>query len=231
MKNKIEQSPILISGCARSGTSMVAGAIDRCGAFGGELTGATAYNAKGQHENAYIRDKVEKPYLKSQELDILGQNPLAVTDQLHIPVDWRKTIENVMISQGYKEGQWYYKGAKACQIWPVWNYAFPNAKWVIVRRRSSDIADSCLNTAFMRAYQTHEGWIGWVRQHEEKFNEMISAGLNVKMIWPERMVKGNYEQLYEVIEWLGLPWKSKEVMDWIEPKLWKAKQKMGVKLL
>ena len=59
---------------------------------------------------------------------------------------------------------------------------------------------------------------------------MIHAGLNVKVIWPERMVKGNYEQIYEVIEWLGLSWKGKEVMDFIEPKLWKAKQKMGIKL-
>lgn len=230
MEKKIEKSPIIITGCARSGTSMVAGAIDICGAYGGILTGPSKYNQKGQFENTYIRDQVEKPYLRLQNLDPLGQFPIADTKNLSIPTTWRNQIENVLIREGYKEGSWYYKGAKACQIWPVWNYAFPDAKWVIVRRRSSDIADSCLNTAFMRYYKTHEGWITWVNAHEEKFVEMVQAGLNVKIIWPERGIKGNYEQLYEVIEWLGLTWRAEKVMDFIEPKLWKAKQRLGLKI-
>jgi hypothetical protein len=163
-------------------------------------------------------------------LDPLGQHPVADTKSISIPNNWRDLVENTMIRQGYKKGPWFYKGAKACQIWPVWHHAFPFAKWVIVRRRNADIADSCLNTAFMRYYTTFDGWIDWTNYHEQKFVEMIQAGLNVKQIWPERMIKGNYEQLYEVIEWLGLPWKSKEVMDFIEPKLWKAKQKLGIKV-
>lgn len=229
--SKIEQSPILITGCARSGTSMVAGAIHRCGAFGGVLTGATKYNQKGQHENAYIRDNVEKKYLNVLGLDPLGQTPLLDhTSTIYIPNKWREWIEDTMIREGYKSGPWYYKGAKACQIWPVWNNAFPNAKWVIVRRRSVDIVDSCLETSFMYKRQTEEEWMDWIHYHEQRFVEMIQAGLNVKQIWPERMVHGNYEQLYEVIEWLGLSWKSQEVMNWIEPKLWKARKKAGIKL-
>jgi hypothetical protein len=82
----------------------------------------------------------------------------------------------------------------------------------------------------MNAYSTHEEWIKWINFHEDRFVEMIQAGLNVKIIWPERLVKGNYEQLYEVIEWLGLPWQSQEVLNFIDPKLWKAKlnEKMKV---
>ncbi len=247
MEKKIEKSPILITGCARSGTSMVAGAIDICGAYGGVLTGPTKYNQKGQFENAYIRDQVEKPYLKSQNLDPLGQFPLADTSNLYIPTSWRSQIENTLIREGYNnklvkvnqkypewdyyDGKsWYYKGAKACQIWPIWNYAFPDAKWVIVRRASRDIAQSCLDTAFMRYYSEYEGWIKWINHHEEKFVEMVNAGLNVKVIWPERGIKGNYEQLYEVIEWLGLTWRAEKVMEFIEPKLWKAKVKLGLKI-
>ena len=226
----MKKSPILITGCARSGTSLVAGAINICGAYGGTLTGSTKYNRKGQFENEHIRDRIVKPYLRSQNLDPKGQFPLAETENLFIPTNWSTQIENTFSRQGYQQGPWYYKGAKACQMWPVWNHAYPDAKWVIVRRRSSDIADSCLNTSFMNYYKTHEGWIKWVNAHEEKFVEMIQAGLNVKVIWPERGIKGNYEQLYEVIEWLGLTWKAEEVMDFIEPKLWKAKQKLGLKI-
>lgn len=222
---KIEKAPILITGCARSGTSIIAGCIDICGSFGGILFGPNKYNVKGMYENAFIRAHVERPYLKSINMDPNGQYPLPNTINLTIPVDWRSTIHSVMEREGYAGGAWYYKGPKTCLIWPVWNYAFPNAKWVIVRRRSADIAYSCLHTGFMRAYKDHDGWIKWINHHEEKFVEMIEAGLNVKVIWPERIVKGNYEQVYEIIEWLGLTWKSKEVIDFIEPKLWKAKQK------
>jgi len=53
---------------------------------------------------------------------------------------------------------------------------------------------------------------------------MITEGLNCKVVWPERMVQGNYQQMYETIEWLGLRWKS-EVLTFIDPKLWKARRK------
>lgn len=226
MDNKIEQSPILITGCARSGTSLVAGIVHICGAFGGVMSGPNRYNQKGMHENAYIRDRVEKPYLGSINMDPLGQDPLPETEDLIIPANWRHKVENVMLEQGYEKGSWFYKGAKACLIWPVWHYAFPNAKWIIVRRRSADIAESCLNTGFMRKRSSYDEWIDWVHHHENKFVEMVKAGLNVKQVWPDRMVKSNYEQMYETIEWLGLDWKPQEVTEFIEPKLWKTRRKL-----
>lgn len=224
----IQTSPILITGCARSGTSMVAGVINICGAFGGNTGAGNKYNEKGLFENAKIR-AIDKEYLRSIGCDPKGQNPLPDTKNLTIPSNWRERIERAMLEDGYQKGPWYYKGARNCLTWPVWNYAFPNAKWVIVRRRSADIAESCLKTSFMNAYSTYEEWIMWINHHEECFVEMIKAGLNVKMVWPERMVKGNYEQMYELIEWLGLTWKSDQVMDFIEPKLWKARIKQGIK--
>lgn len=229
-KLEIEQSPILVTGCARSGTSMVAGVLNICGAFGGKLVGPTKYNARGMFENLSIKNNVDKAYLKSIDMDPKGQGPLPDTNNLSIPSNWKKRVNNIMLEEGYEKGPWFYKGARACLIWPIWDYAYPNAKWVIVRRRSVDIAESCLKTSFMNRYSEYEDWIKWINHHEKKFVEMVEAGLNVKQIWPERMIKGNYEQLYEVIEWLGLTWKSEETMAFIEPKLWKAKVKGGIKV-
>jgi hypothetical protein len=229
VKNSIsEQSPILLTGCARSGTSLMAGIVNICGAFGGVMSGPNKYNQKGMFENAHIRDIIEKGYLRKIGMDPLGQKPLPNTDNLMIPNNWKEDVEKVMLNEGYKDGPWFYKGAKACLIWPVWNLAFPNAKWIIVRRRSADIADSCLNTAFMRAYDTYEGWISWINHHEDKFIEMFTSGLNVKQVWPERMLNGNYEQAREAIEWLGLKWNREKVVAHIEPKLWKAASKQGL---
>ena len=228
MKTISEVSPIILTGCARSGTSLFAGIVDHCGGFGGIMSGPNKYNAKGMFENAYIRDILEKNYLRSIKMDPMGQKPLPDTNNILIPNTWQEEVEQVMLREGYKEGPWFYKGAKACLIWPVWNYAFPNAKWIIVRRRSADIADSCLNTAFMHKYTTYEGWIKWINHHEEKFIEMFTAGLNCKQVWPERLLNGNYEQAREAIEWLGLKWDRKKVVDHIEPKLWKAAAKRGL---
>jgi hypothetical protein len=141
-----------------------------------------------------------------------------------------------MIQEGYKDGPWMYKGAKMCLMWPIWHHAFPNAKWVIVRRKTSDIISSCLKTNFMHAFSKEhcrkavgvksefEGWLWWVHQHEKRFVEMITEGLNCKIVWPERMVRGDYEQLYETVEWLGLKWKT-DVLEFVDPKLWKARRK------
>lgn len=228
--------PILITGCARSGTSMVAGAVHLCGAFGGRMSGPNRNNLKGMYENARIRNDLTKPYLRQLGLDPLGQYPLPDINSLPIPTDWRQKVERVMIMEGYKEGAWFYKGAKMCLFWPVWHYAFPNAKWIIVRRRTGDIVTSCCKTGFMRAFRSRlnqravgaaderEGWLWWVERHLERFREIYDAGLNVKVVWPERMVGGDYGQLMETIDWLGLKWNS-EVLGFIDPRLWKARRK------
>jgi hypothetical protein len=228
--------PIIITGCARSGTSMVAGAIALCGAFGGVTVGSNKYNAKGMYENARIRESITKPYLRNLGVDPLGQYPLPDITSLPIPSDWRAMVEQVIRDEGYPGGPWYYKGAKCTLFWPVWNYAFPNAKWIIVRRRSGDIANSCINTGFMRAFRDRkfqrivgvtterDGWLWWVNQHLDRFREMMDHGLNIKIVWPERMVDGDYSQLMEMIEWLGLKWDSK-VLEFVDPKLWKARRR------
>lgn len=230
------KSPILITGCARSGTSLVAGIINTCGAFGGGMSGPNHNNQKGMFENAYIRNSIVKPYLESQGADKLGQYPLPDVDTLDIPNNWRRRIEDVLKKDGYPGGsEWFYKGAKMCLMWPVWHHAFPDAKWIIVRRKTTDIVNSCMRTGFMQRFNSpvnqkavgakspEEGWFWWVKQHEARFSEMIMEGLNVKQIWPERMVERDYRQTNEMLEWLGLEWND-EIFNFIEPKLWKARQ-------
>lgn len=229
------QQPILITGCARSGTSMVAGIINLCGAFGGVMSGPNKNNQKGMFENHRIRQDIVKPYFRDIKVDPLGQFPLPEMMRLKIPMNWKDNVESIFKEQGYKNGKWFYKGAKMCLHWPVWSYHWPNAKWIIVRRKKEDIVNSCLKTGFMRAFAhdrnrkainvetEREGWQWWVEQHEKRFVEMIMAGLNVKQIWPERMINGDYSQINEMLEWLGMEWKS-EITEFIEPKLWKARK-------
>lgn len=216
----IERPPILITGAARSGAGMIAGVINLCGAFGGVMP-----NKKGLYENEGIRDTVVKPYLRKCGADPEGQNPLLdLSKEVRMPMNFRTDVEGIIKQHGYEMGPWMYKDARIALMWPVWHYAFPDAKWIIVRRRTGDIIDSCLKTGYMTAYDTSLGWLGWVHEYEKRFVSMITEGVNCKIIWPERMVHGDFQQLYETLEWVGLPWKT-EVLTFIDPLLWGNRRK------
>ncbi|MHA1809365.1 MAG: sulfotransferase [Candidatus Heimdallarchaeaceae archaeon] len=219
----IKVPPILVTGMARSGTSMATGILHYCGAWGGMLSGPTRYNAKGMFENSDIRNKVIKPYLRSLGVDPMGQNPLPNIDNLK-PLDiLRNRIHQIIDAQGYQEGIWYYKGAKTCLIWPIWAKAFPEAKWIIVRRREEDVISSCMNTGFMRAYKSKDGWKKWTKAHLNRFDEIKANVTNVKEVWPSKMVAGDFSEFKETIEWAGLTWNEPAVRAFIAPELWHYK--------
>jgi hypothetical protein len=232
------QAPIIVTGCARSGTSMIAGAIELCGAFGGQVASKST-ETRELHEHTFICESIVKPYLLRSGIDPSCQYPLPNIHWLNIPKDWKRRVQKAIIHDGYENGQWFYKSTKACLMWPVWNYAFPNAKWIIVRRRTGDIIDSCLKTDFMKAFKQNnaqqavratnefDGWRWWVHQHEKRFVEMIMGGVNCKVVWPHRMVYGDYQEMMETIDWLGLKWNS-NVLSFIDPKLWKSRMRGGV---
>lgn len=217
--------PILITGCARSGTSIIAGIIHYCGAWGGVMTGATRYNKKGQFENRALRDTVTKAALREAELDPLGQKPLADPATWKIDPTWRARVHDVIKREGYKKGPWFYKGAKMCQFWTQWHNAFPTAKWLFVRRDDVDIINSCLKTGFMRAYNTEAGWQKWVDVHLTRLEEMKLAGLDVIEVWPTKVVNGQFGEIKNAVAHVGLNWNRDVVHDFIAPRLWSTKKK------
>jgi hypothetical protein len=223
------KAPIFITGCARSGTSMTTGALFQCGAWGGDMQGPNRFNQKGMYENLEIRTNVVKPILKNYNWDPLGQYPLPnVKKLLYLPdldevaEKLRNDVLNIMKFQGLSDQTWFYKGPKMCLLWPLWNKAFPDAKWIIVRRETEDIVSSCLRTSFMRAYKKRSGWIRWVAAHESRFEEMIDAKLTIREIWPQRMVRGDFSEIQACANDYGLTYNEKAVLNFIDPGLWRG---------
>lgn len=219
------QQPILITGMARSGTSIVAGIVHLCGAFGGKLSGPTRYNQLGLYENRQIRNYLEKKWLVGEGYDTLGQYPLPKIDRCKevaskMAESWRANVEDIMHKQGYKRGSWFYKGTKICLMWPIWTEAFPDAKWLIIRRNDEDVIRACLRTGFMRAFHDQSGWRMWVQHHKKRFEEMSDIGLKMKEVWTEKIVRGELKEIKEVIKWLGLNWEEREVTNFVAPSLW-----------
>lgn len=210
---------------------MSAGVVDICGAWGGKMSGPNSNNKRGMFENTEIRNGMVKPFFRKMGVDPMGQNPLPDIDVVKLVsvdfiINWRLKIQRLLESQGYpldSAQPWFYKGAKMCLHWPVWHRAYPDAKWVIIRRKSADIVRSCLKTGFMRAYRDEKGWLKWIDEHKERFLEMRNAGLNIQYVWPQRMIDRDLTEIERVITALGLTWKQGAVESFIEPALWSGK--------
>jgi len=227
----IKTPPILIVGCPRTGSSMVAGMINLCGAFGGNMIGPNPFTPKGMFENREIREKVLKQLLRQNGYDPRGQYPLPNPFDFEAQENLRERVEKIMISHGYVDGAWFYKDPKLCLYWTIWSNAFPKAKWIIVRRKTEDIVDSCMRTSFMTAYRDKKilekvgakteagGWSWFVEQHIKRFNEMELAELECATIWSEPLIEGNFEALPGIIDWLGLKW-NPEVTKFPDKKYW-----------
>ncbi len=231
------QPPILITGAARSGTSLIAGAINICGAKGGTMMQVPAANPQGMFENKEVTDQCIKPWLEFHNADRKCQYPLPDPDSQDQKSGalWRQQIQEIMERQGVgPEDPWFIKSPKITWTWRLWAQAFPGADWVIVRRRREDVARSCCHVSFMREMQNpnvqgalrvsseHDGWLWWVDQHVRVF-EQIKRELSAWEIWPENMINGDYRALYSLIHHLGLQWTS-QVLTFIDPKLWKARK-------
>lgn len=203
---------ILITGAARSGTSLTTGMLQRLGAYLGRPQDINDLN-----ENVAIRQNILKPYLRSIGADPLGQSVIAPPEAVKLRPGLREDVEAV-----FADGPqpWAYKDAKITLCWQAWAEAFPDAIWVIVRRDAEKIVDSCIRTKFMRHYgDDRDGWMGWVRAHEERFEAMKAAGLDFIEVW-QRDVAADIKAFRPVAEHCGLPFDAAKAGAGFNPTLW-----------
>jgi hypothetical protein len=164
--------------------------------------------------------------------EYMKHNDLSDLADIHIPAGWAHKVSQVIET----ERVWFVKSSEAALMWPVWATAYPNAKWVVVRRKTGDVVQSCIKTAHMTLMKNAkvreelgvkdeaEGWLWLIHQYEQRFVEMIQAGLDVKVMWPQRMVWGDFQQVHQLLGWTGLRWQS-EVLGFVDEKLEKTRIK------
>ena len=211
------KEPIFITGIARSGTSLIAGIINLSEAFMGNTFQGNRHNPKGMFENIDIIDNLVKPYLKNNNLDPKCQYPLPDFKKLNIDENWNKKVKSIFENQGYKEGPWAIKDAKMVMLWPIWSNAFPNAKWIIVRRSEDKIIDSCVRTSFMDRFNDKNDWQWWIDKHLEQLSKLKE---NVKFfeIWTEEAIENRW-LIKNMINWLNLKYDHQKIDEFIDQKL------------
>lgn len=200
---------IFVTGVARSGTSLVTQILQVHGCWLGKPN-----RINRLYENVDHRERVLKPYLRSIGVDPLGQKTLPEIHDLAPHPGLRKSIQRFFDTSALIAT----KDAKLSLVFPVWHEAFPEAKWVLVRRDREKIAESCLRTDFMRAYDGKSGWLRWVEAHEQRF-EGMKRDLDLVEIWTDELV-ADPEAFRPVAEHCGLPFDPEATGKAINPDVW-----------
>lgn len=216
------KQPILITGIQRSGATIVTKILGLAGAELGEVS--------QMQENIVLRKWMDS-YYRTLNADVKGHYPLP--EEVIVP----KNTQVVLDLFSKSSAPFAYKDSRNGQVWKMWHSIFPNTKWVIVRRRTGDVVDSCLKTGYMTAYKNPkvlekigkttaaEGWLWWVRKQEERYREMLLSGLDCRVVYPERIVEGDYFQMYELVQLLGLQWHD-SIIEQIDPMVMKTRNKI-----
>jgi len=214
--------PVIVSGAARSGTSLTMGCLHRCGLQIGKDCGPTPWNRKGQYENRELIQTAQKDYLTSIGMDPAAQHPLPAYEDLEPDPTRRERVLDVVRRQGVDTDQlWGFKDAKALVDYPIWDAAFPNAVWVLTWRDLEANARSCLNTRFMRAHRNIESWREWAAYHQQRILDLQDyAPSRVWIVETERLQSGDLSQLRAVAEGVGLQWAPDRVGEFVDPALW-----------
>ena len=204
---------ILITGVERSGSTLISRVLQLCEANAGQTN--------KMRENIILR-ALSQNYLNAVSNNCFLPNFI----NLEMPKNWDEEVGLALKGQNIPESMpFMFKYSGIAQMWPVWHIYYPNAKWIIVRRRTGDILNSLMETAYMSRFKNlrniklvgaeneKEAWLWWVHQYEDLFRDIIATNdLNYRIVWPERMRDGDFEQMKEVVQWCGLKW-NEEVVD------------------
>jgi len=170
---------IFVTGCARSGTSFITRLLKIHGCYLGPENRVNVL-----YENVSVRENIVKSILMRIDADPLGQYPLPSLDDLPAWPGLRKQVLT-FLGIGTKPA---YKDAKLTLLWPLFRDAFPEAKWVLVRRDKQKIIESCMRTSFMRKCRD---WGHWVDEHEQRFEKMRDQ-LDLVEVWTDSVISNPY---------------------------------------
>jgi len=217
-------SLFIVTGSPRSGVAFAVDILRACGTWTEEtLDGKNSRRLLG---GSPVFRGLVKPFMIGLGADLTCQKPFANIDTVRMLAEtvgdnWRGFVERAARRRGYVGGPWMYVGEEAATIWPVWRAAFPDAKWVVVRRHDADIVNACMRTTTMRKYSERGDWMNWLTTYKSRFSEIIDSGADVFQFWPQYAVDGNFGPVSRLMTELGLEWSRDNVFDSLVPALFK----------
>ena len=156
---------VVVLGMHRSGTSAVAGSLQRLGVdFGPRLMPATEANARGYYEH------IDLVNVHDRLLLALGRS---WDDTYPFPPDWwrddaltgrfREDVLGLLRRDFPSAGLWGFKDPRLCRLlpwWePIWRAVGSEPFFVLVRRAPSEVADSMAKREGFSAAKSHLLWL------------------------------------------------------------------------
>ena len=216
------ESPVLITGLPRSGTSIVAGILGECGLWLGKTVVGGKENAKGFFENILLREKAQKAILSATGFDPLGVRKLPPANWHPAIPDFRSGISQLLAQQGYDgTWPWGFKDAKMTLTWSIWREHFPRATWIIVQRPAKDVIASCLRTGFMNQHSLDPVyWRVFVKAYQDRLLELVRAAPSHFEVDSSVIVGGDFRSIRGAATPVGLEWNEDSVRHFVSADLW-----------
>jgi hypothetical protein len=217
-------TPVLVTGLPRSGTSMVAGLLGLAGLWLGHTVPGGQENIRGFFENVILRERVQKEILRQGRFDPLGVQQLPPPAWHPLIKSLRAVVGAALAAQQY-DGRhiWGFKDAKLTLTWRVWHEHFPRARWVVVRRSSDEIVASCLRTSFMKQHSGDPAfWKQFVADYIERLEALQREVGWSRVVAAGDVAAGRFDALKQLVGDLGLSWQPHAMQAFIAPEHWHA---------
>jgi len=226
--NDFFRQPIFIVSTGRSGTSMVTGLLNRAGMWVGEYHKGDRDNPGGYFENKRIKDGVIKPILTFSGYDRHGRHPLP-EETLDLPhEEFGNLIKAHLDADGYQyHVPWGFKDAKMVLMWPTLHKAFPDARWVIVKRNREDVIKSLSRARFMAQpmaglIKDDSDFLGkWFDRYQRGIDEIKSCPeIEFYEVDSDQILSGDYSSLLRTADALNLRLNDERIRNYVKPEWW-----------
>lgn len=220
------QQPIIIAAPGRSGTTMLAGLLNRHGVWIGEgrVTPHAKTNSLIVSENTAIKRKLKH---MAREIGYSNrQVPLPVINNVEERAkDLRQYLKGIVPD----DKRWLVKTTWTLVFSEVWKEAFPEAWWIFIERNIADIIRSVKHHPSMRKRKVNDVYVfaSALRERQRYISTTIPKG-NCLFVDIDQVAACNMQECKRVLEFCGIEPNEEIIKTWIKPEMWHGSKKSEV---
>ena len=210
----MQSKTLMVVGMHRSGTSLIANWLQRCGLQVGEkLAGPNIGNVDGHFEDVEFL-RMHEEILVSNDLDPTG---LVYDKEIDVNVYQREKLKSVIKVKNQRYKQWGWKEPRTCLFLKLYRELLPGSKYLVIVRDYPAVVNSLLKRDFTfvdKKYSTRGRftrflWSSYKRDREKRkfYNEHTEYYLKVWIDYNEHILSMLAElspEDYMVVNYLQL---------------------------
>ena len=210
--------PIIIAAPGRSGTTMVAGLLNRHGVWIGEgrITSHKETNSLIVSENTKIKKKLKQ---MAREIGYTNrQVPLPVINQVQKRADDLFSYLSTFIP---KDRKWLVKTTWTLVFGEVWKAAFPRARWIFIERNITDIISSVKRHPAMRNRDANDVYLfALALQKRQRFISSSIPENQYLFVDIDKIGHCDMEECRKILTFCEITPNDEIIRSWIKPEIW-----------